>query len=151
MTAEGFFPKIDGDVLYSSEVNGFYNLTGSPLYKNTTGSIFYKGDAGLPEIGSLVFTNISGLVLLNLSYYVYTYATDFTEESISSLNPYKPVYGYVTIGAAKGIQTERSIVMNNNGSYVFSMGFAGGHAGSVILGSIYIFGGQPGMAVTSSF
>jgi hypothetical protein len=29
MTAEGIFPKVPGDVLYSSEINGFYNL---PVY-----------------------------------------------------------------------------------------------------------------------
>ncbi|MBU0598840.1 hypothetical protein KKF61_07710 [Patescibacteria group bacterium] len=156
MTAEGIFPKVDGDILHASEVNQMYDISNPFWSKYTVGSYVYKTETnGTVNVGSLVFTNISGVSTININYIFDL--KNWSSSSDASLYQCGSPTGEIIKTYPGGNfpngfrcnQFTAPIKENSIYNIIYSLGPEG--AGSIWIKDIYIWGGVSGIIVDSSF
>lgn len=155
MADESIFKKVDGDILHASEVNGFYAQTGSPFFQHL-GSGFTKQDGTVNNlvVGSILFTGVTGLCLVNISYVL-------VEDGNTGLWNDNSYISGPTIGkrlfnkspsfgasATENVLKSETVQILENTQYVFNMERETADNGSLLIGSVTVFGGHPGITAS---
>lgn len=153
---EGIFPKADGEILYASEVNGFYNGLIVPKF-SSTGSFMVTMSGTTTQrlytLGSWVLSNYSTTPLCAFT------AKCETSGNIGWVGRVL-LNGSIVSEMAAGTSSY-TMWMNGHPFAIFSTtsgdilsmtgSFAGGTIGSVTLSKVRIYSAEPNMIISGGF
>ena len=159
MATEGQFPKVDGDILYASEVNGFL---GSILFRTIGSSIITGGASFTLPIGSIIINNPTILRRYDIAIGFQGIGgnsnyTPIISQSGTSFHRYTNNLNGYLISASIDINSPRyitdSILVGSSfgGSLITFYGYKDGNAGSAMIDNVVVIGyNVSGITVSSS-